>query len=222
MILSRKKEMRPFILADNQYITSAGVEALLERMSVPGEGIARVSSPAGLMSELARAPNAAVVLDYTLFGFTDVQMMNVNLRYRRSLWVLFSDELSRQFLRQVLLSGQRFSVVMKTDTGEEIIAALSAAARDEIYLCDHAERLLAGEIPARDAPGKLTVTECSVLHEIALGKTTKEIAFEQCLSFHTINTHRKNIFRKLGVNNVHDAIKYALRAGIIDVAEYYI
>jgi DNA-binding CsgD family transcriptional regulator len=60
------------------------------------------------------------------------------------------------------------------------------------------------------------------LHEIALGKTTKEIAYEQNLSFHTINTHRKNIFRKLEVNNVHEAIKYALHAGIIDASEYYI
>jgi DNA-binding NarL/FixJ family response regulator len=69
---------------------------------------------------------------------------------------------------------------------------------------------------------KLTTSERLVLHEIARGKTTKEIAFEQNLSFHTINTHRKNIFRKLEVNNVHEAIKYALRAGIIDSSEYYI
>ena len=32
----------------------------------------------------------------------------------------------------------------------------------------------------------------------------------------------KNIFRKLGVNNVHEATKYAMRAGIVDLAEYYI
>jgi DNA-binding CsgD family transcriptional regulator len=55
-----------------------------------------------------------------------------------------------------------------------------------------------------------------------MGKTTKEIAYEQNLSFHTINTHRKNIFRKLEINNVHEAIKYALRAGIIDLSEYCI
>lgn len=61
-----------------------------------------------------------------------------------------------------------------------------------------------------------------ILKEIALGKTTKEIAAEKNLSFHTINSHRKNIFRKLGVNNVHEAIKYAMRAGIVDLAEYYI
>ena len=62
----------------------------------------------------------------------------------------------------------------------------------------------------------------NILKEIALDKTTKEIAAEKNLSFHTINSHRKNIFRKLGVNNVHEATKYAMRAGIVDLAEYYI
>ena len=68
----------------------------------------------------------------------------------------------------------------------------------------------------------LTNTEKIILKEIALGKTTKEIAAERNLSFHTINSHRKNIFRKLEVNNVHEATKYAMRAGIVDMAEYYI
>jgi len=35
-------------------------------------------------------------------------------------------------------------------------------------------------------------------------------------------THRKNIFRKIEVNNVHEATKYAIRAGIVDMTEYYI
>jgi len=55
-----------------------------------------------------------------------------------------------------------------------------------------------------------------------MGMTTKEIAEKRISSFHTVNTHRKNIFRKLEVNNVHEATKYALRAGLIDSAEYYI
>ena len=68
----------------------------------------------------------------------------------------------------------------------------------------------------------LTKTEQEVLKDIALGMTTKEIAAKRFSSFHTVNTHRKNIFRKLGVNNVHEATKYALRAGLVDAAEYYI
>jgi DNA-binding CsgD family transcriptional regulator len=57
---------------------------------------------------------------------------------------------------------------------------------------------------------------------MALGKTTKEIASKRHVSVHTIMTHRKNIFRKIEVNNVHEATKYAMRAGIVDMAEYYI
>jgi DNA-binding NarL/FixJ family response regulator len=68
----------------------------------------------------------------------------------------------------------------------------------------------------------LTTTEKEILHLLALGKTTKEIAADRFSSSHTITTHRKNIFRKLQVNSVYEATKYALRAGIIDSAEYYI
>ena len=68
----------------------------------------------------------------------------------------------------------------------------------------------------------LTATETDILREIARGKTTKEIAIERCSSFHTVNTHRKNIFRKLDVNTAYEATRYALRAGLIDAADYYI
>jgi DNA-binding NarL/FixJ family response regulator len=149
-------------------------------------------------------------------------MMNMKQKYPESLWLLFSDELSKHFLRQVLFSGQRFGVVMKTDSKASIIEALQNAANDETYLCDFASAIRDEGVPELSEHDKLTASERTVLHEIALGKTTKEIAFEQNLSFHTVNTHRKNIFRKLEVNNVHDAIKYALRAGIIDLTEYYI
>jgi DNA-binding NarL/FixJ family response regulator len=54
---------------------------------------------------------------------------------------------------------------------------------------------------------------------IALGKSVKEIAEERISSVHTITTHKKNIFRKLEVNNVFEATKYALRSGLIDAMD---
>ena len=68
----------------------------------------------------------------------------------------------------------------------------------------------------------LTETEKEIVKAIAQGKTTKEIASERFSSIHTITTHRKNIFRKLGINTAHEATKYALRAGLIDSSEFYI
>ena len=99
--------------------------------------------------------------------------------------------------------------------------------RKQRYICNHVSNLLLSGTSSPLAASSmddhlLTQTEKNILKEIALGKTTKEIAAEKNLSFHTINSHRKNIFRKLGVNNVHEATKYAMRAGIVDLAEYYI
>ena len=87
--------------------------------------------------------------------------------------------------------------------------------------------LLTGGVSAamaqdEEKPDILTSTETEIIKAIALGKTTKEIAAERFSSIHTVTTHRKNIFRKLGINTAHEAVKYALRAGLIDPSEFYI
>jgi DNA-binding NarL/FixJ family response regulator len=84
------------------------------------------------------------------------------------------------------------------------------------------EMLLTPEKKPEEEKSVLTKTEKEILIDIASGLTTREIAEKRISSFHTVNTHRKNIFRKLEVNNAHEAIKYALRAGLVDAAEYCI
>lgn len=220
--------MREYIIADNQDITKAGMMFLLNRQKEVGL-ILEADSKAELVKELRLHPQAVVILDYTLLDFTGAdELIVLQERFKESDWLLFSDELSTGFLRQVLFSSMAFGVVMKDSSKEEIMTALQCASRKERFICNHVSNLLlsGNASPAStvvvEADRLLTPTEKVILKEIALGKTTKEIAAEKNLSFHTINSHRKNIFRKLGVNNVHEATKYAMRAGIVDLAEYYI
>jgi DNA-binding NarL/FixJ family response regulator len=215
--------MKTCILADNQFVTNEGISVLLERRGV--EFIFRVGTMNELQEKLGRYPDAVVVLDYTLFDFTSMQqMLNVKAAAKASRWILFSNELGEHFLRYVLLSDPTISVVMKNDSQKEILATLQNVAIGIPYVCESAEQIIQNENPTTvdTVSIHLTASEKIILHEIALGKTTKEIAYEKNLSFHTVNSHRKNIFRKLEINNVHEAVKYAIRAGILDVAEYYI
>ena len=194
--------------------------------------ILEADNKAELVKELRIHPQAVVILDYTLFDFSGAdELIVLHERFKETDWLLFSDELSMGFLRWILFSSLSFGVVMKDNSKEEITTALQCASRKERFICNHVSNLLlsANSSPASTAshtPVKedrlLTHSEKIILKEIALGKTTKEIAAEKNLSFHTVNSHRKNIFRKLGVNNVHEATKYAMRAGIVDLAEYYI
>lgn len=216
--------MREFIIADNQDITKAGILFLLEGIKdIPS--IREVDNKAELVYEIRQKSKSVVILDYTLFDFSGVdELLVLRERFPEVSWLLFSDELSEDFLRRTIINSQSFSVIMKDSSKEEILSALQCSLKGERFICNHVSNLLLNSqlnTPTREST-LLTNTEKIILKEIALGKTTKEIATERNLSFHTINSHRKNIFRKLQVNNVHEATKYAMRAGIVDLAEYYI
>lgn len=218
--------MREYIIADNQDISKAGMMFLLSKQKDVFT-LLEADNKVELIQQLRLHPQAVIILDYTLFDFAGAdELIVLQERFKETDWILFSDELSINFLRQVLFSSMAFGVVMKDNSKEEIITAIQCATRKQRYICNHVSNLLlsGNNSPATNSVEDhlLTQTEKNILKEIALGKTTKEIAADKNLSFHTINSHRKNIFRKLGVNNVHEATKYAMRAGIVDLAEYYI
>ena len=104
----------------------------------------------------------------------------------------------------------------------EIREALQAVGNHTRYLSQRALEAIITQQQEEEKPDLLTQTETEIVKAIAQGKTTKEIAAERFSSIHTITTHRKNIFRKLGINTAHEAVKYALRAGLIDPSEFYI
>ena len=186
--------------------------------------VCRAADKTELIEQLRPHGDAIVVLDYTLFDINDIEELEIlHERFPLVKWILFSFDLSSDFVRRAIAMSSLFSVLLKDSPLSEIRECLRYAARGQRFICQRmAEILLA---PAQDRMAediRLTRTETEILKDIAQGMTTMEIAERRFSSFHTVNTHRKNIFRKLGVNTVHEATKYALRAGLVDSAEYYI
>jgi len=214
--------MRNYIIADNQELTGYALQSLLKRDE--GSAVFRAVDRAGLIELLKGHEDAVVLLDYTLFDFADQdQLLIIAERFSLSEWILISDELTPQFIRRVVYSSHQFSVVFKDGPMSEIREALQAVNRHSRYLSQRAlETVIAQQQEEEKSDNILTQTETEIVKAIAQGKTTKEIAAERFSSIHTVTTHRKNIFRKLGINTAHEAVKYALRAGLIDPSEFYI
>lgn len=208
--------MRNYIIADNQDLTCFALESLLQK----GEenAVYKAYDKAGLVALLKEHESAVVLLDYTLFDFADEeQLLIVAERFSLSDWILISDELTPPFIRRVVYSSHQFSVVFKDSPLQEIKEALKTVEHHNRYLSQRALESIITQQQEEEKVNKiLTQTETEIVKAIAQGKTTKEIAAERFASIHTITTHRKNIFRKLGVNTAHDVIKYALRAGIVN------
>ncbi len=117
-------------------------------------------------------------------------------------------------------------IILKDCTKVELLIALTALEKNEKYLCKEVvEALLKENLTIsknKSTVTHLTKKEFEIIHLIAKGLSTKEIAAKDFLSVHTVNTHRKNIFKKLGINNTSELIMYAVRTGIVDTTEYYI
>jgi len=164
-----------------------------------------------------------VVLDYALSDLNGVNtLLNISARFPETRWVLFSDELSVQFLKKVVCNDA-FSVALKSAELSEIKMAISFAGNETPFIASQVKELLS--LSNKNNTGideVLTLTEKEILREIASGKTTNEIADTRNISRHTVITHRKNIYRKLEVNNAQEATRYALRAGILDSSDYFI
>jgi DNA-binding NarL/FixJ family response regulator len=213
--------MVTFIIADNQELTRAGIESV-----IAGDDVRIFHAPdkAELIDLLKQHGDSVVILDYTLFDFTDVDnLLIVGERFCQSRWLLISDDLTAEFLKRIFYSSGQMGVVFKDQSLHIIREAINYTVSGNRYISQRAVVLLLNQQPEEPVTASsLTCTELEILKAIAQGKTTKEIAADRFSSIHTINTHRKNIFRKLGVNTAHEAVKYAFRAGLVDPSEFYI
>lgn len=215
------------IIADNQALTALAVETIVRALpDYIGQSpeVNYAFNCQQLTALLRDKRPTAVVLDYTLFDFSNSeQLVILGESNPEVTFLLLSDELTPDFLRYVIYNSQRIGVVYKDASLAILREAIQYVVRGDRYISQQATQiLLTREVEKNLHKDDLTQTEREVLKAIAQGKTTKEIAAERFSSIHTINSHRKNIFRKLNVNCAHDAMKYAMRAGLVDEADFYI
>lgn len=205
------------IIADNQPLTH---DALTNYFV--GQPLCYASNKEELATQLVKHADAVVVLDFSLFNFTTPENLLIYLRrFALAHWLLLSAEFAPGLVR--LLSGEpQVSFLTKDCTRQEVLQAVYRSQQGERTLCAAVNDLLQTARHAPQQEAHLTSTETAILQLIAQGKSAKAIADERCSSVHTIVTHKKNIFRKLGVSTAYEATRYALRAGLVQEAEYCI
>jgi DNA-binding NarL/FixJ family response regulator len=215
--------VKTFILVDKQDITRLGISFLLKQLDIHVEVIEKVSTQGEFSDLLEKYQDAVVVLDLAFSDFLNLNaVIAFHKRYPMVYWLFFSGEINDELFYQYC-TNPCFSFVLKQCDFNEIKAALICAVEGHNFICSSIARtFLQYHKEVNDKKERLTATEKEILKLIAAGKSAKEIANERNLSINTVVTHKKNIFRKLEVNSVYEATKYALRTGLIDSIEYYI
>lgn len=216
-----------FILALEYEIDRFAFENLILSRYVNAKIIV-ASSVHELHKELFNFDDAVVIVNPHYFDTeTKNQSLALTLCFLKSKWLVFCNEsYDDLMISELLYNNKSLNIILHSDSLAVIAKAITATYLSQKFITEFIQNNLEEHKKRRtDGANKrnlLTTTEKEIIQLIILGKTAKEIAELRCLSYHTVNTHRKNIFRKLEINSVQELIKYAIKVGYFDTTEYYI
>jgi len=108
--------------------------------------------------------------------------------------------------------------VLKTKAASELVQALRAVCRGEMFLTQSISRTIVQGFlnNAQAAPNSVSDRERQVLQLVAEGKTTKEIASLLGISTKTAESHRSNLMEKLNIHDTAGLVRYAIKNGLIE------
>jgi len=212
------------IIADTQFLVVETLNTILnqdDRYTVVGI----VGSKHELMKTLEHEICGLLITDPMLLdydGIDDLKLIRQKFPYL-SILILTSSVGKAEF-NELSKFGIK-NIIYKTADRNEVLSSVDAALKGKKYFSEEILDLILELNETKvvpEEPTHLTSSEIEIVRLISGGLTTKEIANQKNISFHTVNTHRKNIFRKMGVTNASELIIEAIKAGWIDNIEYFI
>ena len=137
--------------------------------------------------------------------------------------IIVSEEVDREQVYSALWAGIKAFVYLD-DEPQELLVAIDNVLCDRSYMSPSAARVLASDIPPpakgsgrgrQPTNSGLTRREQQIVQMLCSGLTSKEIGKDLHISPKTVENHRYNIYRKLGINNIASVMRYAAKHGLI-------
>jgi len=200
------------LIADDHPMVVEGLAAILgtyDDIEVAGT----VGNGHEALAAFARLSPDVVLMDLNMPGLSGLSATEMLLeRAPRARVLILSMHDSPEYIGAALRHGA-CGYVLKDVPTDDLHDAILRVHAGETYLCTGAEaRLAPGTSDGREP---LTGREQTVLLELAQGKSNKEVAAALDISVRTVETHRKNIRRKLGISSTAGLTRYALEHGVL-------
>ena len=209
------------LVADGHAIVRRGLRALL--LSQPGwEVCAEASNGREAVEKVAQFKPDVAILDIgmpELNGFEATRQI-VKTSPQTEVLILTMHQ-SDEVVREVLKAGAR-GYVLKSDADQNLVAAVEMLLQHKPFLTSDVTdvvllRYLNGHDGLNTQPQtRMTAREREIIQLLSEGKSNKEVAVALDISTRTVETHRANIMRKLGMESLSDLVRYAIRNKIVE------
>ncbi len=215
-------KIQDIIIADSQFLVIESLKALIEsegHYNLGGIAVNRV----GLNKLLKEFQDSLLIVDFVNIDFQGVDDLKwIRQNYPKLSVLILTNSLTTVEFASLSKMGIR-NIIYKNVGKEVLIEAFNVTLEGKDYYSDEILGLSSYHNKGEgEQPQSLTASEIEIVKLIADGLTTRKIASYKAISHHTVNTHRRNIFRKVEVSNVNELILHAIKSGWIDNIEYSI
>lgn len=213
------------LIGDKNFLTRVGLELLVGEL----KGFELVPTVCGDKEDLANQlflskPNL-LITDFTSLGMSVAELREMVKQFPRTRFMVITELLDKKETNTILASGI-ISYLLKECDKAEILEAINSTIKGQKFICGRIVSYLSAssEIVTTNSFIKslgcdgipVTDREIDIIRGIAEGLSNKLIADKLKLSTHTVNTHRKNIMSKLGVNNTAGVVMFAVKNQLLE------
>jgi len=212
------------LLVDDHELMREGLRSILERESdveVVGE-----AASGRLAVELARTLEPdVVVMDVAMKDSNGIEATRQLRAASPDVKVIALSSHSDSRYVSAMLDAGACGYVLKANAYDDLRRALGAAQQGKSYLCPDVTQNVVGASlgkqgrEADPSHALLSPREKEVLQLLAEGRSSPEIGLRLFIATTTVETHRRNVMRKLGIHSVADLTKYAIREGLTSLED---
>lgn len=208
------------LISDFQYLTREGLIHLIEKnheFALAGV----VDGPEDLLNTVLQQHPDVLVLDYQSQDPILLSLLKQVISSQATNVLIITNDDKRTHIQALLDLGIK-GIVTKSCSKPEIINAIHSISRNNRFYCNRILDLLMDKREEEEGavncePTDLSPREFEVLQLITKGFRTADIADSLHVSVHTINSHRKNILKKLNLRSPAELIVYAMETGLVKV-----
>lgn len=200
------------VIVDDHPMVAQGIQSVLESYSEL-EIVGTLNNGHAVVEQLEALNPDVILMDLNMPEMGGLTATELVLERRPGTRVLIlSMHDSQEYIASALSHGA-MGYILKDVPTDEIKLAIDAVMSGERYLCTGA----AGSLKPKNngAREALTGREQTILLQVAQGKSNKDVAGELEISVRTVETHRKNIKRKLGILSTAGLTRYAMEHGVL-------
>lgn len=202
-----QQKVRVFIVDDHQMVVD-GIQSLLANHSeivISGQ----TNHPLKVLALLSENPTDILITDVQMPDMNGIELtQQVKQAFPQIKVICISMHSDRFVISEMIKSGIS-AFILKNMGKEELITAITQVANGKNYFSEDITKEMMNSFSDKKSEGRLTQREIEIIKLIEKELSNKQIADKLFISERTVETHRKNIFRKTATQNVVGLIKYA-------------